>query len=70
MYGYTWTLSKNATYNAYGGDFDFKSSDFWGIAVDMAVEYWHVGFRDPESSTYRGDIPFIPRMVAPASGYI
>jgi len=35
MYGYAWTVSQSATYNAYGGDFDFKNSDFWGIAIDI-----------------------------------
>jgi hypothetical protein len=35
MYGYAWTLSKSATYNSYGGDFDLKSSGFWGVALDI-----------------------------------
>lgn len=35
MYGYAWTVSQSATYSGYGGDFDLKNSDFWGIAVDI-----------------------------------
>lgn len=35
MYGYVWTVSQSATYNLNSGDFDFKSSDFWGIALDI-----------------------------------
>jgi len=35
MYGYSWTLSQDATYNTLGGEFDLKSNGFWGIAVDI-----------------------------------
>ena len=35
MYGYTWTVSQSATYSGFGGDLDFKNSDFWGIAIDI-----------------------------------
>lgn len=35
MYGYAWTVSQSATYSGFGGDFDLKSSDFWGVAVDI-----------------------------------
>ncbi|MCH7549697.1 MAG: hypothetical protein IH969_09230, partial [Candidatus Krumholzibacteriota bacterium] len=35
MYGYVWTVSQSATYNLNSGDFDFKSSDFWGVALDI-----------------------------------
>jgi len=35
MYGYVWTVSRSATYNATTGDLDLKNSDYWGIAADI-----------------------------------
>jgi hypothetical protein len=35
MGGYVWTLSQSATYNVYSGDVDFKSGEFYGIALDI-----------------------------------
>ena len=35
MYGYVWTVSRSATYSGYGGDFDLKNGDFWGVALDI-----------------------------------
>jgi len=33
--GYVWTISQSTTYNARGGDADFESGGFFGIAVDI-----------------------------------
>ena len=35
MGGYVWTISQGAVINGFGGDIDFKSSSFYGIAVDL-----------------------------------
>ena len=37
MVGYVWTGSQSATYSGSSGDVDFKSSEFYGIALEFVI---------------------------------
>ena len=37
LYGYMWTTSRSASYQLYSGRLDIKSSEYWGVALDINV---------------------------------